>query len=142
MSRRDRKPMDHQVVNVRVEMLATVGRLVDDWPWIDSLAGHLRAASGGESSGGGHADPTALAAAAGDAAGDWLVEFSELRAMVRRLDGRRAALAPSLPKRGRVNTVEVCSLCSLPAPKVKRIDGQPYCASSCYYRAWRAGRPA
>ncbi len=41
---------------------------------------------------------------------------------------------------GRVNTVELCAECGEPAPKVHRIDGQPYCATTCYQRVNRRRR--
>lgn len=132
--------MDHQRSAVRAELHGIVDRVVDDWPWIDSLSGHVRAVSGGDggtSSKGDHADPTLAAAMAGDAARGWLDAFRDLRVRLRVLDAGRAKMAPAKARRGRENTVEICTLCSLPAPKVRRVDGLPYCATSCFYRVWR-----
>lgn len=42
--------------------------------------------------------------------------------------------------RGRINTVDICAECGQPAPKVHRIDGQPYCWSTCYQRVNRRMR--
>jgi hypothetical protein len=41
---------------------------------------------------------------------------------------------------GRTNTAEVCFACHKPNPRMHRVDGRPYCASSCYYVQYRAGR--
>lgn len=145
MTRRHSTPMDHQHQAVRAELLATVGRLVDDWPWVDSLAGSLRAGGGPGGSKGGHADPTGQAAMVGDEAARWLDRFRALRVEVRLMDGARAHMAPATTKereskRGRGNDVEVCVKCGNPNPKMHRVDGKPYCASSCYYVLYRQNR--
>ncbi len=143
MRRRERKPMDHQRAAVRAELHAIVDRLVDDWDWIDSLEGSMRAVSaneGGPSSKGDHADPTYMAALAGDMAGSWLDRFRSFRVEARLIDAAREKMRPAVPKRGRENTVDVCVRCHRPAPKVHRIDNQPYCATTCYYVVWRARR--
>lgn len=135
--------MDHQRAEVRKELHGIVDRLVDDWKWIDSLSGHVRAVSGegGSSAKGSHADPTALAAVKGDDAGKWLDAFRDVRVKLRLLDGARFKMAPVLSvKKGRENTVDVCVRCQMPAPKVHRIDNQPFCATTCYYVEWRARR--
>lgn len=143
MRRREGKPMDHQRAAVRAELHSIVDKLVDDWPWIDSLAGQVRAASGGRSAKGDHADPTAAAGAYGDPAARWLDRFRALRVEMRLMDGARANLAPATPKRGRANSVEVCELCKMPTVKVRRVDGLPYCPTSCFYKVWRTKeRPA
>lgn len=134
--------MDHQRAAVRAELHLLVDRMVSDWLWIDSLAGSVRAGGGDGSrtSKGDHADPTWGAVVAGDQAGQWLDRFRAFRVEARLLDAARAKMAPAVPKRGRENTVDVCVRCAKPAPKVHRIDGQPYCATSCYYVEWRSRR--
>lgn len=140
MRRREQRPMDHQRQAVRDELHGIVDRAVDDWEWIDSLSGSVRAGSGegeGRTSKGDHADPTFDAYVVGDEASKWLDRFRAFRVEARLMDAARAEMAPAKPKRGRENTVELCALCGLPAPKVRRVDGQPYCATSCFYRVWR-----
>ena len=136
--------MDHQRAAVRAELHLIVDRLVNDWEWIDSLSGHVRAIGGGGEGGssgkGSHADPTLDAVLAGDVAGKWLDGFRDIRVRLRVLDTQRAKMAPTPPKRGRENTVDVCVRCEKPAPKVHRIDGHPYCATTCYFKEWRARR--
>jgi len=135
--------MDHQRSAVRAELHAIIDRAVDDWDWIDSLEGSLRAVGSGcdhgSGSRGGHSDPTFDAAERGDAAGKWLDRFRAFRVECRLMDAARSHLAPpkAAPKRGRENTVDVCVRCALPNPKMHRIDGHPYCASSCYYAEHR-----
>lgn len=127
-------------------MHGIVDRLVDDWEWIDSLEGSLRAVGSGGDHGtgskGGHSDPTPAAAMHGDEAGSWLDRFRAFRVEARLVDGARAKMAPAKPKRGRENTVDKCVMCKQPAPKVHRIDGHPYCATTCYFKEWRARRAA
>lgn len=141
--RREAKPMDHQRAAVRAELHAIVDRLVDDWEWIDSLEGSLRAVGSGGGGGGtpkgSHADPTFEAAAMGDEAARWLDRFRAFRVEARLIDAARANMAPAKvkAKRGRENTVDVCVRCNLPNPKVHRIDNEPYCATSCYYAEHR-----
>lgn len=147
MTRRHSTPMDHQHQAVRAELLATMARLVDDWPWVDSLAGSLHAGGGPGGSKGGHADPTGQAAMVGDEAARWLDRFRALRVEVRLMDGARAHMAPATTKereakRGRGNDVEVCVKCQLPAPHVKRIDGAPYHRDTCYYQEHRLRKKA
>lgn len=138
MKRRESKPMDHQRAAVRAELHLIVDKLVDDWEWIGSLEGHVRASGGGGgSSKGDHGDPTPAAAMAGDLAAQWLDQFRDLRVRLRMLDTARAKLSPAKPKRGRENTVDVCVRCQKPNPKIHRIDNQPYCATSCYYTEHR-----
>lgn len=133
--------MDHQRRAVRAELHGIVDRAVDDWEWIDSLSGSVRAVSGGGgSSSSDVSDPTLAAVLAGDEAGRWLDRFRAMRVEARLLDAARAKMAPVDPKkvrRGRENTVEQCVRCQGPAPKVHRIDGHPYCATSCYYAEHR-----
>lgn len=88
------------------------------------------------------------AADPGAAAGDWLTEFDEWVAAGKRLERRARGLLPKSEAevtRGRENTVEVCVECGEPAPKVKRLDGQPYhhpeSGLSCWRTAYDRQRP-
>lgn len=131
--------MDHQRAAVRQELHEIVDRIVDDWQWIDTLSSPIRAvaANEGGTSKGSHPDPTFDAV--GNRALAWLDRFRRFRVEARLVDAERAKMAPAKPKRKglRENTVEVCVRCQMPAPKVHRIDGQPYCATSCYYAEHR-----
>ena len=145
MRRREGKPMDHQRAAVRAELHLLVDRMVDDWEWIDSLAGSVRAGGGDgtRASKGDHADPTWGAYVAGDEAGNWLDRFRAFRVEARLIDAARDKMAPAKPKRGRQNAVETCELCNMPTVKVRRVDGLPYCPTSCFYKVWRTKeRPA
>lgn len=74
---------------------------------------------------------------------EWLREFTEARAHLTVLADRARNLLPEdRPRESRANTVDVCKLCDLPSPKVKRIDGIPYCANTCYFKVWRSKREA
>ena len=134
---------ERQRAAVRAELHATVDRVVDDWPTIDSLALMATTADTAGRSGNGHANPTMAAALTQShhPAWLWLDAFRDLRVRLRVLDSQRAKLMPVRVLAGRRSEVEVCTECHLPAPKVRRIDGLPYCASSCYYRVWRGSRP-
>lgn len=75
----------------------------------------------------------------GTKAAEWLAEFTEARAAITALAIRARKLLPEdRPKERRVNEVDVCRLCEMPAPKVRRVDGIPYCATSCFYKVWRS----
>lgn len=136
------RAVDGQRAAVRAELHAIVDRLVDDWPAIEHWSAFAVPMSGGERRGSSTSDPTGsmVVALSEDAAHQWLDRFEVLRREVRQLDGERAALRPAKATRGRANTVDVCARCRQPNPKMKRIDGQPHCATSCYFVVWRAGR--
>lgn len=54
-------------------------------------------------------------------------QLAEAAGLMRIVDQRRQWLANIHDTaRGRPNTVELCTGCNQPAPKVKRLDGQPY----------------
>lgn len=69
--------------------------------------------------------------------GDILGALAEAAGVLAIIPKRRAHIAKLGGVQGRVNTVELCAECGEPAPKVHRIDGQPYHATSCYYRVNR-----
>ncbi|HUR24019.1 MAG TPA: hypothetical protein VMZ73_09135 [Acidimicrobiales bacterium] len=77
----------------------------------------------------------------GAKASEWLSEFTEARTHLHALAIRARKLLPmDRPKDARSNAIDVCNLCDLPAPKVRRIDGVPYCATTCFYKVWRSKR--
>lgn len=78
---------------------------------------------------------------------DWLAGVKEHVAGFVNMAAQAMTLDPPKAKRvGRVNSVEVCVECKLPItevqqqgkPAVRRINGQPLHATSCYYRVRRA----
>lgn len=149
MSRREARASDRQREAVRAELHDYVDRAVDRWPIIDKQAAEmgrgLHATQWDGSRSGGHGDPTVRTALRVEddpalKAQEWQEGFRQVRALLRAVDARGAKLMPEAVHQGRVNTVDVCGLCKQPAPKVKRVDGRPYCAASCYYSVWRAGR--
>ncbi len=71
---------------------------------------------------------------------DILAALAEAAGVVSIIPKRRAHITKLGGTQTRVNTVELCAECGEPAPKVKRIDGQPYCAGTCYQRVNRRRR--
>jgi hypothetical protein len=67
---------------------------------------------------------------------EWRAECDEALSHLCGTAARAIRLASTKAPRGRENTVEVCAECGLPAPEVKRIDGEPYCLAD-YKRLWR-----
>ena len=133
---------DRQREEVRDELIAIIDRAIDSWAEIDALAQAELSRLRGDGRGSGIADPTfsTLDAAMHGPANRWLDEFRALRLAGRALDTARAKVTKREGNTERVNTVERCTLCHEPAPKVKRIDGQPYCRDTCYFKVWRSRR--
>jgi hypothetical protein len=78
-----------------------------------------------------------------DRFGDWLLELTEARSLLRRVDALGQVLIPVEKARntGRVNEVEVCVKCGEPiGDKVHRVDGHALCANTCYYRLYRVAQ--
>jgi hypothetical protein len=71
---------------------------------------------------------------------EWMTLMDEAIGALVNADSRRGKLMPADGPTERENTVEICADCGEPAPKVKRVNGLPYHATSCYYRVWRSGR--
>ena len=145
-ARRRQRATEHQIREIRAELHAIVDRCVDDWEAIGHLASMAlsRGGDGEQVATSGMSDPTlsAVLAGEGDPARRWLEEFERFRASARLLDGHRAGLAPTQPKRERQNTVDVCARCGNPNPKMHRIDGEPHCATTCYHQVQRERRKA
>lgn len=153
MSRADRRADERQRESVRSELHGAVDSAVDSWPVLERQARDMGRGfpSQGDGPGGvgGHGDPVprlALEDRVDPAvlAEAWLREFESWRRLGSVLASRARGLLPAdvgSVERGRVNSVEVCAECGDPiGDRVKRIDGNPYHASSCYFRVWRSGR--
>ena len=134
-----------QVRAVEDELAGYVKRSCRDWLAIDRLAGSV-GSSFGPQRGGGHADPTAAAAMAGDAAARWLDDWRKLRVQMRLLDGARAKLASfASTASAETDGPELCADpecgAELEDGNAKRLGEARYCVSragrSCFWRAWR-----
>lgn len=152
--RPDQSPDARQRDEARAELHAVVDLLCDAWPTIQRQARDMgrgiastTGGDGGSGAGGTHSDPTARVAleARPDPAQralEALAEFAEFRAMARNVERRVRGLLPAseeMVPRGRQNDVENCGDCHAPiVGKVRRIDGVPLHASSCYYRVHRS----
>lgn len=143
MTRHDRA-LDHQREAVRAELHNTIDRAIDDWPAIQHLANMAinRRNDTANVTTSDISDPTlaAVLTAEADPARRWLDELNRLRLHARSLDAHRHELAVATPARGRENTIDVCTRCGQPNPKMHRIDGEPHCATTCYYAAYREQR--
>lgn len=148
-----------QRARVAADLHKIVDRITNAWPYIEKQAAQYargyKASTMGEP--GVSADETTIVESLAlneprDDPGWWAEQIFKgwqiLIADARRIDDLLRMLTPMSTKqwedefKGRRSTVEVCGLCDQPAPKVRRIDNVPYCASSCYYRVWREGRTA
>lgn len=145
--------MPDQRLQIRDDLHKIVNDVIDNWETIERQAqemgrGYPASTLGGE---GGSGDTTLVEAQAlatigpGEKATEWLAHLAEFIAHGRTLHDDMKKLLPmtDAEKRRaqqRHNTVEVCTKCGLPADKVRRIDGEPFHADSCYYRVWRANR--
>jgi len=143
--RPEERAAEHQRRTVRDELHDIIDRLVDDWPSIDQLAAlALAHSSNSEGRSSDVSDPTlsAILTHTSDEAHQWLDDFRRFRVSARLLDGKRANMALAKAEPGRKNTIDKCALCGLPNPKMHRVDGEPYCATTCYYRVWRGRQHA
>lgn len=147
--RPEHRANERQLDDVRAELHRAVDFAVDAYPTLNKQAREMGRGfpSGSMSYGGAGGSPVEAAAFADDPAGranDWLAEFDETRGHLLRLAGTARGLLPADPAelekaRGRQNSVEVCAECGDPIPdKVRRIDGLPFHATSCYYRVRRS----
>lgn len=138
------RAVEHQVQAVRDELHAIIDRCIDDWRSISHLAGMAleRRGDSAKVTTSDVSDPTlaAVLTSSEDPAQRWLDELERFRSAARILDAHRHDLAPAAPQRGRINTVDVCVRCGQPNPKMHRIDGEPHCATTCYYAAYRERR--
>lgn len=108
----------------------------DGWP-----------AGGGGARGSDISRPTEAAAVANadaepgerDMVGVWV---NEVRALLDHLAGAandvsgKVGLIEKAGSTERPNTVELCAECNEPAPKVKRLDGQPYHPETCWWKVY------
>jgi hypothetical protein len=149
-----RKPPDtvDQRRKLRDDLHRYINTCLDHWDTIlrqadDMAAGYPPTTTGG----GGNGENTLVEAQAlatigpGEQANDWLAHWSETVAHLTNTYSDLMRLLPmtddeKAKAQQRENTVEVCTDCGDPAPKVRRINGKPYHADSCYYRRWRAMR--
>lgn len=103
--------------------------------------------AGDSASGGDVARPTeaaALAPAVLDPVGNWIANLflilcDELKGHAIQIDDLRAKILEIKPS-GRTNQIDTCTACHQPNPHMHRIDGAPYCATSCYHRENRRRR--
>jgi hypothetical protein len=147
----ERRTTHEQRTNVRHELHDLIDLLIDTWPAIQEQAvqygkgfsANTIGSDGGTTSSTSsrtevlaaiHNDPS-------DLADTWLTDLTRAITGLRHLHARIDSILPDHAEaekmRGRINTVENCTLCEQPNPKMKRIDGLPYCATSCYFRVWR-----
>lgn len=158
---RSRKVAGHHTKERRRVMHVLVDRAMDAWPMMDRWAADMARGfpsstlgDGGSRSTGGEDGKSTLVEA--QALGDsdpakqailWLEQLDKVQAQLVELDRRRMAFlratdAEVASMQERQNSVEICADCGGPAPDVHRIDGQPYCATSCYHRVRRARQKA
>lgn len=150
--RPEQRASETQRDSVRKELHDQVDRLVDAWPVIERQSremgrGYPSGSEGATGDGGSLVERVALSGAFDPAlaSADWLAGFVEFRGHAKNLEGALRRVLPAdeaSVDRGRVNEVEVCAECGLPAVKVRRIDGVPYHATSCYFRVWRSRKDA
>lgn len=154
MARAELRANETQRETVRKELHDHVDALINAWGQLEQQAREMGRGypSGGE--GGGENQGTLVERVAlsdafdpATAASEWLAEFSEFRALGKNLYGKLKRVLPVDPssvERGRVNTVDLCTECNLPAPKVKRLDGKPYhhpeSGESCWWTAYNRTR--
>lgn len=149
-----RKPADHQRENIRADLHKIVNDLIDNWPTIQQQAEDMGAGFPSDTLGSnfGSSELTLVEATAigtgtdpGLRATTWLANLEAFISQAQTLEDELKKLLPlsndqKEKLQQRQNTVELCTKCNLPAPKVRRIDGQPYHADTCYYQVWRANR--
>jgi len=123
---------DRQRESVREELKAIIDRCMDAWPAIDKQANEMGRGypTGGEGSGQGGSPTENMALNPTDdpalTAQEWLAQLTELRGQAKLLDSKRVRCMAVEPTKGRVNTVDLCSECSLPlVGKIKRLDNTP-----------------
>lgn len=149
----ERRTTQEQRESIRQEAYELIDVIIDEWPAIQDQAKKYRKGfstntigDGTNSGGGGSSRTEALAINRsddpGDQAAEWITDLTKAMTQLRTLRARINNVLPN-PKaadkmRGRVNTVDICAECGLPAPEVKRIDGEPYHKNTCYFRRWRA----
>lgn len=142
---------DRQRQSVRDELHDCVDRVVDAWPVLERQAKEMGRGfptqgdcAGPRGGAGSYVERVALEHAEDPAllAEEWLSALAEARAALVNLASKARWLLPVDPEsleRGRVNEVENCALCNEPITgKTRRIDGQPYHPTSCYFRVWRS----
>jgi hypothetical protein len=150
----ERRTTHQQRESTRQELHHLIDGIIDNWEAVQHQAlemgkGFSRDTLGdGRSSGGIGTSRTETLADTrndpGDQAAQWITDLNTLIKETRSIYGRSCTVLPdhdtAEKMRGRVNTVDKCALCEQPNPKMKRVDGQPYCATSCYYKVWRSGQ--
>lgn len=164
--RPDQRADQRQRDSVRSELHAIVDRLIDAWPALERHARTMTRGypSTGLAAHGGTAELTTVERLAdahlfnheADPAADAhlaLDALDQLRHDARHLDGRVQQLLPR-PTTHRMRPtddadsesepVDDCADCGDPIPRgqLRRIDGQPYHATSCFFRVWRSLRSA
>lgn len=171
--RPEQRASENQRDSVRAEGHAQWDRIMDAWSEIDRQSremgrGYPSGGEGGGADGGsltervavgvcrceaGRIDPSKCACPSSTpfdpatAASDWLTHLQETRGHLKNLDGSLKRILPvdaTTVERGRVNQVDLCTECDLPAPKVKRLDGKPYhhpdSGESCWWTAYNRSR--
>ena len=142
------KPTDTQLANLTTEATKSVKRIMLAWPRIRTLIkemdrGYPAGRGDGAGSKGTTADPVGnlVTGETDDATADyrqWIDDLKRLLVTLFDIDNQQAKLLDTGRNTGRTNTVATCAECGNPAPKVKRIDNQPYCADTCYRKLTRA----
>lgn len=152
--RPEQRATETQRESVRRELHDQVNAVCDAWAEVERQSKEMGRGfpSGGEGSTGDEGSLTervALSTAFDPAlaASEWLSHLAETRGHLKQLSGdlkRILPVDPSKVERGRVNSVDLCSECNEPAPKVKRLDGKPYhhpdSGESCWWTAYNRTR--
>lgn len=157
MTRRIPKATDHQRKEDRKQMHKSLDDILDMREQVERQAkdmsrGYPSSSSGGGVSGGDKSASIVERIVVGGGtdlsadASDWLARWWRWRQDLYVLERTaRSVLGDNIDKQRalaqqgeRVNVVDICTHCGMPAPQVRRIDGMPYCATTCYHSVRRS----